>query len=672
VSDDTNTPQKAPVDPAIEAPDNDATQFVAQTTPPSAASADEATWFAGAAPSAAPELPVAGTATGDKVSTGTLINNNYKVIETLSAGGMGEVYKGENVFTNDPVAIKVMLDKLANDAKASAMFMREAKTLSQLSDDAIVRYYNFVHDPGIDRFCLIMEFIQGIPLSDHVEQHGPVPQIAAETLLRRIARGLEKAHRSGVIHRDLSPDNVMLPSGIIAEARLIDFGIAKSIINQDVPFAEEFAGKFKFVAPEQLGHFDGVIGPKTDIYGLGLLISAAMIGKALPMGSSIEEAAQLRQSIPDLSALPPELKPLVAYMLEPNPEHRPKGMADVAHLLDNPHDIPDQYFDGPKPPPRSVTPAISRVGTVSGLALPPTQVQSEETSVEELHLDEPPNKAGGFGAIKMMFGLGVLMAAGLTGFAYSQGFFSEPAPTPNETATTEPSEQIENLLTPRQPSSRDGFLAEFDSGSCSYVQRVTTGSMAGVMAGYGVSDTFAGVPPAYEAQFGAAPALQFQQVTQDQCAVLDFTRSLQGRAISPAALGLESGIVASGDQITGTFTDIQGRNVWLALVSPQGRVYPITERLNAPLQGQQSFSLQLQLNDGSNEVPQLFLAVVSEQPLVTTAQIAEGVEAEVLLPRILKEITESAGQGTAALAHVMLRPSQQEPLTTEEGGDIDL
>ena len=71
------------------------------------------------------------------------------------AGGMGEVYKGENVYTNDPVAIKVILDKLAQDAKAAALFMREAKTLSQLSDDAIVRYYNFVRDPSIDRFCLL-------------------------------------------------------------------------------------------------------------------------------------------------------------------------------------------------------------------------------------------------------------------------------------------------------------------------------------------------------------------------------------------------------------------------------------------------------------------------------------------------------------------------------------
>ena len=662
--DDDLPPKPAPR--AVE-PD-DATQFVPQTTPPAtglAADAEDRTWFAGAPPSQAPAQPVA---TSGGVQIGTLINNNYKVSEVLSAGGMGEVYKGENVYTNDPVAIKVILDKLASDAKATAMFMREAKTLSQLSDDAIVRYYNFVRDPGIDRFCLIMEFIEGVPLSDHMDKFGPVPVSATESLMQRIARGLEKAHRRGVIHRDLSPDNVMLPMGIISEARLIDFGIARSIVAEDRPVAEEFAGKFKFVAPEQLGHFGGTIGPQTDVYGLALMISAALRGSALEMGRSIEEAAQLRLTIPDLSDIPAQMRPLLSHMLEPDPDNRPTGMADVLRLLDEPADIPDQYFEGPKPKPKTAAPAIASLQTVPGLALPPTQMQADEDSALD---DVVDIDGGGTGAIKIMATVAVLLIAGLGGFAYTQGFLTETElVAPDPIKPVDPVAALDALLTPRQPNSRDGFLAALDTGPCSYISRVTVGPMAGALAGYGVNGTFTSVPAAYEAQFGAGPAVQFRQVTAEQCTALSFARNLQGRAVQPASLELDQITVASSVPFNGQFVDLQGRAVWLALISPQGRVYPITDRLSVPLQGRQTFSLQLQLDDASPAVPQLFLAVVSEQPLISTAQIREGIEVDVLLPLILEEIAESGGQGTAALTHVMLQPPLPEaPVPSDPAPD---
>ncbi len=639
---------------------DDATQFIpaSSLTPPNAASAG-ATWINAVEPTHAVSA----------VQIGMLINNNYKVTEVLSAGGMGEVYKGENVYTNDPVAIKVMLDKLVSDQKASAMFMREARTLSQLSDDAIVRYYNFVRDPIIDRFCLIMEFIEGVPLSDYTAKHGPVPLAAAETLLRRIAKGLEKAHKSGVIHRDLSPDNVMLPSGIIAEARLIDFGIAKSTFLQDGVMTGEFAGKFKFVSPEQLGHFGGDIGPSSDIYGLGLLISAAVLGKPLNMGGSITEAVKAREGIPDLAAIPEDLRPLLAHMLEPDPANRPVSMAHVAALLDAPEDIPTQYHEGRTPRPRRDITIAPIMQNVPGLALPPTtlrggalpQPSKQVAAVLEVLED---NTVGA--ALKIMVGVFVLLIAGLGYFAYNQGFFGDSAtsltaPVPNDGQASG--------LTAIQPNSREGFLATFGAGKCAFATRMQAGPRAGSIDAFAASEAaFADLPAAYETRFGARPAVLTRAIDQPQCAALDLARALQGRAVPPAELQVNQLQVLSGETISGTITDPLAGNVWLALVSPTGLVYNLSDRLTAPVNGRRTFAFQLQLSDGAQAAPQLLVAVVTSKPLVNAAQARDGVAADVVLPLILDEIAKSGGQGIASVGHVRLEstPPEMTPEATAQ------
>jgi serine/threonine-protein kinase len=277
------------------------------------------------------------------VPVGTLINNNYRVEAMISAGGMGEVYRGTNVHMGDPVAIKVVLQALAHDEKYATLIKREAKVLGTLRDDAIVQYYNFVRDPELDRFCLIMEFIEGIPLSRHVREVAPLNEAEARFLMRRLAAALDRAHGIDVIHRDLSPDNVMLRDGKVEKAVLIDFGIAKSTEMTESTLMGQMAFKFKYASPEQLGHFGGEIGPRTDIYALALLIAASLRGKPIEMGSNLAEAVEARRSIPALGGVPIGLQPLLAMMLEPDPGRRPARMSDVIRLIDDPRLIPAQY-----------------------------------------------------------------------------------------------------------------------------------------------------------------------------------------------------------------------------------------------------------------------------------------------------------------------------------------
>ncbi|MDF3605061.1 protein kinase [Paracoccus sp. DMF-8] len=183
---------------------------------------------------------------------------------------------------------------------------------------------------------------RGRHLWDHIQNVAPLDADQALVLLRRLARGLAQAHARGVTHRDLSPDNVILRDNRVDEAVLIDFGIARSTELGD-GLNGRFAGKFKYIAPEQLGHAGGEIGPPADVYGLALMIAAAMRGRPLDMGASIVEASEARRRIPDLSGISYRVYPLLQHMLEPDPRARPHDMDALLRILDDPNHLPARY-----------------------------------------------------------------------------------------------------------------------------------------------------------------------------------------------------------------------------------------------------------------------------------------------------------------------------------------
>lgn len=284
------------------------------------------------------------------VTSGTLIMGTYQIERLINSGGMGEVYRGHNVHNGEPVAIKIVLPSLAHDAKIVALFQKESTVLSRLSHEAIVRYHVFTVDPTIGRPCMVMEFVSGTAMSDRIEQ-GPMPTADVKVMLSRIASGLEKAHRAGVVHRDLSPDNIILEEGKVEHAKLIDFGIAKSSsFGAGTLLQGQFAGKFNWVAPEQLGAFGGHVDGRSDIYSLALITAAASKGEVLQMGASIVDAVGKRSSVPDLTGVDPALVPLLSWMLNPDPAKRPDSMAAVIAAVDTPALIPQPVAPVPPPP----------------------------------------------------------------------------------------------------------------------------------------------------------------------------------------------------------------------------------------------------------------------------------------------------------------------------------
>lgn len=274
-----------------------------------------------------------GAATGGTLGPGTILAHTYRIVGLLARGGMGEVYRAVHVELQTEHAIKVIRPELASDPKVLELFRREATSLRNVRNDAVVAYDGVFRDED-GRLYLVMEFVSGPPLSDIVRR-GPLPSADVRVLLERLAGGLAAAHDKGIVHRDMSPDNVILPEERVERAKIIDFGIAKMTDpGQATVIGDDFAGKYSFVSPEQLGMFGGRVNQCSDIYSLALVLAAAALGKPLDMGGSHASVIEARRAVPDLSGIPDtDLRRTMEAMLEPDPANRPEGMRALIAML---------------------------------------------------------------------------------------------------------------------------------------------------------------------------------------------------------------------------------------------------------------------------------------------------------------------------------------------------
>ena len=265
---------------------------------------------------------------------GSLICFTYQVEALLARGGMGEVYKTRHTEIGTEHAIKMVRPDLANSEKIMELFRREASVLRTVRDDAIVGYDGVLRDEE-GRVYLVMEFVDGPSLTAFLQDR--VLSLDEVRRLRdRLARGLAAAHAKGVIHRDMSPDNIILGHGDLGQAKIIDFGIAKlSDSSATTIIGDDFAGRYAYASPEQIGLYGGQVDARSDIYSLGLVLATAATGKALNMGEiseSLVSVIEARKRIPDFSSVPPELRPELGSMLEPDPKDRPQSMLEVVGL----------------------------------------------------------------------------------------------------------------------------------------------------------------------------------------------------------------------------------------------------------------------------------------------------------------------------------------------------
>jgi eukaryotic-like serine/threonine-protein kinase len=269
----------------------------------------------------------------------------YEIQSSLGAGGMGEVYRARDTRLDRTVAIKILPAHLSDDPEAKQRFDREARTISSLNHPNICTLHDVGHHEGID--YLVMEYLEGETLADRLRK-GPLP---VEQVLKygiELCEGLEKAHRSGVVHRDLKPGNIMLTK---TGAKLMDFGLAKVSVASPAatsgltatlttparshPLTAQgtVVGTFQYMAPEQVEGKEA--DARSDIFALGAVLYEMATGKRAFEGKTPASAmaAVLEREPAPISSLqptaPPALERLVKTCLDKDPDERWQTAHDV-------------------------------------------------------------------------------------------------------------------------------------------------------------------------------------------------------------------------------------------------------------------------------------------------------------------------------------------------------
>src|SRR6266849_3064355 len=266
----------------------------------------------------------------------------YEIATPLGAGGMGEVYRARDTRLERTVAIKILPAQFSSDPARKQRFEREAKTISGLNHPHICVLYDVGHQDGMD--YLVMECVEGETLAKRLEK-GPLP---LEQVLRfgmQTADALDKAHRSGVVHRDLKPGNIMLTG---TGAKLLDFGLAKpaaplasaatitAAATRQSPVTEQgtIVGTFQYMSPEQVEgkELDG----RSDIFSLGAVLYEMLTGqRAFEGKSQLSVASAILEKEPaPISSIKPltprSLDHVVRRCLAKDPDERWQSARDLA------------------------------------------------------------------------------------------------------------------------------------------------------------------------------------------------------------------------------------------------------------------------------------------------------------------------------------------------------
>lgn len=547
-----------------------------------------------------------------RLPPGTRLNGIFEIDRHIASGGMGEIYSGHAIETGDSVAVKVMRSDLADNNTALALFRKEASALHYIYHDAIVRYYVFSLDPGIGRHYLAMEFVDGQPLSE-ILKSGSLDFEATLNLLERLAGGLNAAHQHGIVHRDLSPDNMLIPGGDVRRAKIIDFGIARSTRNNDgTIIGSGFAGKYNYVSPEQLGLFGGDVTAKSDIYSLGLVIAECITGRAIDMGGTQFEVLEKRRKVPDLTVIDSRLRPLIDWMLQPDPKDRPDSMAAVASWRPRASPVADKRA-GNTPIPKWA------VGALAALALLLLAGGAYYFFAELLPM--PPGKSV------------VVNAPVLNPDAGADARRAEDARrTAAENLAKQRAEEAKQLAEaraksePAKVSSGDRppsdaveqirqFVRSYDGGDCFFVEPVTVAEGNATLEGYGRSAApFTVLDTEFRRANGFEASVGYHMVSQQQCAAISFLGRLRNPRDLLPRLDVSAGNLRSNGYVSGAVGDFGNRNVELLMIDHEGNVLSLTSLLKGD-GDPKSFTINLQRGDTGPARLQLLVALVTSKPL---------------------------------------------------------
>ena len=297
---------------------------------------------------------------------GTTLADRYRIVSLLGKGGMGEVFRAEDLKLNQTVALKFLPVSMHDDENARERFYQEVRLAREISHANVCRVFDVGEMDG--RLFLTMEYVDGEDLSSLLRRIGQFPQAKGLDIARQMCAGLAAAHDHGVLHRDLKPGNIMLDGR--GRVRITDFGLAA--LSENMGGEEVSAGTPAYMAPEQLAGVE--VTQRSDIYSLGLVMYEIFTGKKAYEAASIGELLRLREtsSPSNISALVKDIDPLtervIQRCLERDPAKRPASALQVAAALPGGDPLAAALAAGETPSPAMVAASGEKEGLRPAIA----------------------------------------------------------------------------------------------------------------------------------------------------------------------------------------------------------------------------------------------------------------------------------------------------------------
>ncbi len=299
-----------------------------------------------------------------RFTPGTTLNKRYRILGQLGKGGMGEVYRADDLKLGQPVALKFLTEKLSHDKAMLARFHSEVAMAHRVTHPNVCRVHDISEvttSAGTLHF-LSMEYVDGEDLSSLLRRIGRLPSDKAVEIANQLCAGLAAAHEAGVLHRDLKPANVMIDGK--GRVRITDFGLAG--FAEQIKGREVMAGTPAYMSPEQFAGKE--VTTKSDIYALGLVLYEVFTGKRVFEAGSLEELKRMHESSAPTtpSSWVKDIDPLVERVilrcLEKDPAKRLASAKQVADALPGGDPLAAALALGETPSPEMVAAAGSKTG----------------------------------------------------------------------------------------------------------------------------------------------------------------------------------------------------------------------------------------------------------------------------------------------------------------------
>jgi len=285
-----------------------------------------------------------------RFTPGSIVADRFRIVAPLGRGGMGEVYRAEDLRLGQTVALKFLPEQLAHHPGPLERLRAEVRVGRQIAHPTVCRIYDLIEADG-QRF-VAMEYVDGEDLASLLRRIGRLPPDKAIELAHQICAGLAAIHEQDILHRDLKPANIMIDGR--GRARITDFGLAVPRRELD---PDELSGTPAYMAPEQLT--GGGASAKTDLYALGLVLYEMFCGNRPFAAESMEELAARQRDSPPPSpeSSSPSLDQIVLRCLDPDPEQRPPSARGVLAALPGGDPLERAVADGETPSPEMVAAA---------------------------------------------------------------------------------------------------------------------------------------------------------------------------------------------------------------------------------------------------------------------------------------------------------------------------